>query len=59
LNEIKKKLKKEKIVKIKMLKTVAELGTMNRKEFAELIATKTDARLIEIRGFNVILQKKR
>jgi len=58
LNEIKKKLKQEKIIKIKILKTAAELEKMNRKEFAELIATQTDARLVEIRGYNLILQKK-
>jgi RNA-binding protein YhbY len=40
------------------LKTVEELETMDRKEFAELIADKLNAKLIEIRGYNLILQKK-
>jgi RNA-binding protein len=58
LNAIKIKLNKNKIVKLKFLKTVEELETMDRKEFAELIADKLNAKLIEIRGYNLILQKK-
>ena len=59
LSTMKIRLNKDKILKIKILKTVSELSTMGRKEFAELIATKLDANLIEIRGYNLILEKKR
>ena len=58
LTTIKNKLNKDKILKIKMLKTVPELIKMGRKEFAELVKTKLDANLIEIRGYSLILQKK-
>ncbi|MDD1779032.1 MAG: YhbY family RNA-binding protein [Candidatus Helarchaeota archaeon] len=57
LNAIKIKLNKDKIVKLKMLKT-EELKTVGRKEYAEVIADKLDAKLIEVRGYNLILQKK-
>jgi RNA-binding protein len=57
LNAIKIRLNKDKIVKLKMLKT-AELKTVGRKEYAELIADKLDAKLIEVRGYNLIVQKK-
>ena len=59
LNTMKVKLDKDKIIKVKMLKTAAELGNMGRKSFAELIANKLNVDLIEIRGYNLILQKKR
>jgi len=58
LNTIKIKLNKNKIIKLKVLKTVEELETIDRKRFAELIAEKLSAKLIEIRGYNIILQKK-
>ena len=58
LTTIKKKLEKDKILKIKMLKTVPELETMGRKQFAELVAEKMRAHLVEIRGYSLILQKK-
>lgn len=57
LNAIKIKLNKDKIVKLKMLKT-DELKTVGRKEYAETIADKLDATLVEVRGYSVILQKK-
>ncbi len=57
LNVIKIKLNKDKIVKLKMLKT-EELKSVGRKGYAELIADKLGARLIEVRGYNLIVQKK-
>ena len=57
-NTIILRLKKEKIVKIKMLKTAVELKNMARKEFAELIAKEVNAKLLDIRGYNLIIQKK-
>lgn len=58
LNAIKNRLIKDKIVKLKMLKT-EELKTVGRKEYAEVIADKLDAKLIEVRGYSLILQKKK
>ncbi|NVM54946.1 MAG: YhbY family RNA-binding protein [Candidatus Helarchaeota archaeon] len=59
LTTIKKQLNKDKIIKIKILKAVSELKSMGRKDFAEIIAKKLNANLIEIRGYNLILEKKR
>ncbi len=58
LNTMKNRLKKDKIIKVKMLKTAPELGNMGRKDFARMIAIKLNSNLIEIRGYNLILQKK-
>ncbi len=55
---IKKKLNKEKIIKIKILKTALDSKDIGRKEFAELIAQQLGANLIEIRGYTIILQKE-
>ncbi len=59
LDTIKKKLNKDKILKIKILKTAAGLQEVGRKEYAKLIEEKLEAKLIELRGYNIILQKKR
>jgi RNA-binding protein len=58
LENIKKRLKKDKILKVKLLKTAPEFAEMNRKEFADTIARNTNANLLEVRGYSVILQKK-
>ena len=59
LNTMKVRLDKDKILKVKMLKTAVELRNMGRKDLAEVIANKLNVDLIEIRGYNFILQKKR
>ncbi len=59
LDTIKKKLNKDKILKIKLLKTVPDLDSIGRKNFAEIVAEQVRANLIEIRGYNLILQKSR
>lgn len=58
LNTIKKKIKKDKIIKVKLLKTVPELEKLGRKKCAELLAKKLNVNLIEIRGYSIILQKR-
>ncbi|MHA1278739.1 MAG: YhbY family RNA-binding protein [Candidatus Helarchaeota archaeon] len=58
LNNIKKKIKKDKIIKIKILKTAPEFTEMDRKTFADAIAKNLDVSLVEVRGYNLILQKK-
>ncbi len=58
LENIKKKLKKDKILKVKLLKTAPEFAEMDRKEFAAAIAQNTNANLLEVRGYSVILEKK-
>ena len=56
VSEIKKQLKVKKLVKIKFLKTA--LGEMKRKEFANLVASKTDSELVNQVGFVVVLWKR-
>ena len=52
--EIKKQLKKKKLIKIKLLK--GALG--NRKELAKEIAAKTGSELVQQVGFVVVLHKR-
>lgn len=56
VEEIKKQLKKKKLIKVKFLK--AALEEKNRKEFAKEIAEKTDGELIHQVGFVVVLYKR-
>ncbi|MHA1265140.1 MAG: YhbY family RNA-binding protein [Candidatus Helarchaeota archaeon] len=58
LNIMRKKIKKDKILKVKILKTASGLAELGRKEYAQMVATKVGANLIEVRGYNFILQKK-
>jgi len=58
INEIKNVLKKHGIVKIKFLKSFRE-NICDRKEVAELLAKKVEAKIIGIRGYNVILKSMR
>lgn len=53
INEIKKRLKNHKVVKIKI-----GIEVDDRKEFAKKIAELTEAKLIEVRGFTFILAKE-
>ena len=54
--EIKKHLKKNKLIKVKLLR--ACLGNKNKKELAKELAEKTDSILIDRVGFVVVLGKK-
>lgn len=51
--EIKKQLQRKKLIKIKLLKTVED-----RKKLAKELADKTEAELIEVVGFVVVLYKR-
>lgn len=59
IDSIRKQLKKDKLIKVKILKTAKGLEEIGRKKFAEIIVNKVEANLIEIRGYNLILEKKR
>lgn len=52
INEIKRRLKEHKVVKVKI-----GIEVEDRKKFAEEIANKVGAKLIEVRGFTFILVK--
>ena len=56
VEEIKKQLKKRKLIKIKFLR--AALEKKDRKKLAKEIAEKTGAELVQQVGFVVVLQKK-
>ncbi|MCX8173242.1 MAG: YhbY family RNA-binding protein [Thermoplasmata archaeon] len=56
INEIRNQLKKRKVIKIKFLKTTKDLGTMH--EFVEILAEKTGARILDVRGGTVVLTVK-
>jgi len=55
VEEIKKQLKKKRLIKIKFLRDAIE-GT--KKEFAQEVASKTDSELIDQVGFVIVLNKK-
>jgi len=56
INEIKRQLEKNKLIKIKLLK--AALEDKDRKTLAKEIAQKTNSELIHQVGFIVVLYKK-
>lgn len=53
--EIKKQLRKKKLIKIKILKSARE--GLNKKEFANELARKTESELVELVGFVFVLYK--
>ena len=54
--EINRQLKDNKLIKVKILKSAIE--TMPREEIARLLAAKTGAELIDVRGDTVVLFKR-
>jgi RNA-binding protein len=54
LNEIRRRLKEHKVVKVKIGVEVED-----RRKFAEEIAMRVDAKLIEVRGYTFIIAKKK
>jgi len=55
IEEIEKQLKKNKLVKIRLLPSLE----MDRKDAAEKLAEETESTLIEVRGFTVVLATDR
>ncbi|RMF54648.1 RNA-binding protein [Candidatus Woesearchaeota archaeon] len=55
VNEIKKQLKKRKLIKIKILKSYHK--THDRKETAKKLCVLTKARLLSQKGFVIVLRK--
>jgi len=56
IEEIKKQLKKRKIVKVKMLTSFVKIK--NKKEAAKEIALKTNADIVNMTGFVFVLSRK-
>ena len=57
IEEIKRNLEKHKIVKIKLLKSYRETIEKNRQELADMIAKLVNAKVIEIRGYTLTLER--
>ena len=55
---IKELLKREKLLKIKLLKTFLDEGNHDRRELAKMLAEKTGSVLVDQVGFMVVLAKK-
>lgn len=58
VNEVKRRLKKQGIVKIRILKSYLKSGENDRRSIARKVAELTGARLIEVRGNTFILALK-
>ena len=60
LKEIDRRLSSEEVVKVRILKSALEVeGVDDRKKFAEVLAQKLSADAIEVRGYTVVLYRKR
>jgi RNA-binding protein len=58
VNEIKRRLKKKKYVKVKMLRTTLIAEDADRKTIAKKLASLADAELIGVKGRTVVLKRK-
>ncbi len=58
INEVKRRLKAQGVVKIRILRSYLRSGENNRREIARKVAEITGARLIEVRGNTFILALK-
>jgi len=58
INEIKKRVEKEGIIKVKINKNLRKEG-FDRKAFAEQLARATGTEVVDLRGYTVILRKKK
>ncbi len=59
IREVKNRLEKQGVVKIKILKSFRKTTELDRREIARLVAAKTGAKLVEVRGYTFILMKRR
>ncbi len=57
LREIKNRLKREGVVKVRILKSALEVTGLDRRSLAKLVADKLGARLVEVRGRTFILAR--
>ncbi len=55
INEVKRRLKTQGYVKVKILKNAPEIEFMNRKDIARIVAEKSSGKLIDIRGRTFVL----
>ncbi len=55
INEIRRRLKQEKVVKVRILKNCPLLTSLDRREAAKIVAEKVGAKLIGVRGYTFLL----
>ncbi len=55
INEIKRRLKTQGYVKVKILRNAPEIEFMNRKDIAKIVAEKCGGKLIDVRGKTFVL----
>lgn len=60
LKEIDRRLSDDEVVKVRILKSALTVeGIDDRKKFAEILAKRLNADAIEVRGYTVVLYRKR
>jgi RNA-binding protein len=59
IREVKNRLEKQGVVKIKILRSFRRSAELDRRDIARIVAEKTGARLVEVRGYTFILAKPR
>lgn len=58
VNELKRRLKEEKVIKVRILKSCPLLVELDRKDIATYVAKVVNANLIDIRGYVFVLKSK-
>lgn len=59
IREIKNRLEKQGVVKVRILKSFRRTSDVDRREIARIVAEKVGAKLVDVRGYTFILVKKR
>jgi len=57
IREVKNRLEKHGVVKIRILKSFRRITGMDRRDIARIVAEKTGAQLLEVRGYTFTLVK--
>lgn len=57
LNEIRRRLERERVIKVRILKSALKVTGMDRRSLAEYVAKQLGVRLVEVRGRTFILAK--
>lgn len=57
IREVKNRLEKHGVVKIRILKSFRRISGMDRKDIARIVAEKTGAQILEVRGYTFTLVK--
>ncbi|MET1160592.1 MAG: YhbY family RNA-binding protein [Thermoprotei archaeon] len=59
IKEVKNRLEKHGVVKVKILKSFRRASELDRREIARIVAEKAGAKLLEVRGYTFILVKSK